>query len=70
MEFSIRISCVVLHEVAVGHMYFCALLFCEVFHCDQLAGAVLLQARVAEGAYDRRPDLKFMAVRAPQQECD
>ena len=49
IEFSIQISCVVLHEVEVGHMSFCAILFGEVFHCDQLARAVLLQARGGEG---------------------
>ena len=67
MEFSIQISCVVPHKVTVGHVSLCALLFNEVFHWDQLARAVMLQARIAEGAYDRLPDLRLMDVRAPHQ---
>ena len=69
IKFSIQISCVVPHEVAVGHVSFCTLLFTEAFHWDQLAGAVVLQARVAEGAYDRLPDLRLMDARAPHQDA-
>ena len=66
MKFSNQISCVVPHEVAVGHVsFFCALFPVRFAHWDQLEGAVLLQARVAEGAYDRLPDLRLMDVRAP-----
>ena len=54
-EFSVKISCEVLHEVAVGHVSFCALLFSEVFHWDQLARAVLLPARVADGGLGSPP---------------
>ena len=70
MAFSIQISSVVPDKVEVSHMSFCALLFSEAFHWDQLAGAVVLQACFAEGAYDRLPDLRLMEVRAPHQECD
>ena len=60
MECSIQLSSVVPDKVEVSHVSFCALLFSGVFHWDQLAGAVVLQARVAEGAYDRLPDLRLM----------
>ena len=70
IEFSIQISSVAPHKVEVSHMSFCAVLFSEVFQWDRIAGVVVLQARFAEGAYDRLPDLSLMDVRAPHQECD